>query len=76
VFLLLCRQHSVLKVVGTTSSVYQQELVVNVGPFSEMDNEGVIEPDTDEPQEMGELSIEVTMFSIYPLVMHAVTQIY
>ncbi|XP_034394698.1 hsc70-interacting protein isoform X2 [Cyclopterus lumpus] len=26
----------------------------------EMDNEGVIEPDTDEPQEMGESSIEVT----------------
>ncbi|XP_068435460.1 hsc70-interacting protein [Clinocottus analis] len=26
----------------------------------EMDNEGVIEPDTDEPQEMGELSVEVT----------------
>uniref|UniRef100_A0A8C2WY18 ST13 Hsp70 interacting protein n=1 Tax=Cyclopterus lumpus TaxID=8103 RepID=A0A8C2WY18_CYCLU len=43
-----------------SESVYQQELIGNVGPFSEMDNEGVIEPDTDEPQEMGESSIEVT----------------
>lgn len=29
--------------------------------FAEIDNEGVIEPDTDEPQEMGDESVEVML---------------
>ncbi len=27
--------------------------------FSEIDNEGVVEPDTDEPQPMGDMNVEV-----------------
>lgn len=30
-------------------------------PCPEIDNEGVIEPDTDEPQEMGDLEVEVRL---------------
>lgn len=37
---------------------------VDVFAFSEIDNEGVIEPDTDEPQEMGEVQEVGQMFIV------------
>lgn len=32
---------------------------------SEIDNEGVIEPDNDDPQEMGDENVEVSKFSVW-----------
>lgn len=50
---------------GNPLSVYRWSLILLFVFPPEIDNEGVIEPDNDDPQEMGDENVEVsTIFSL------------